>query len=163
MVSLQVEDLKGFTAGLFVGELFDEWLIREADIVTFNHFTIDGRIRRGYFSEEEIEEGKIGELSSWNKIKPFCYSLIKGKKLPESFHITLQLSPKQTEIFLNHGNMEIREEQIGGLYLNIRYENHRLSCVTGTSLKIFTLDKQLDFEWDESVRRFFKEKKIAFL
>ena len=47
MVALRMEDLKGFTAGLFMGELFDGWLVREAEIVTFNRFTIDGRIRRG--------------------------------------------------------------------------------------------------------------------
>ena len=47
MVALRMEDLKGFTAGLFMGELFDGWLVREAEIVTFNRFTIDGRIRQG--------------------------------------------------------------------------------------------------------------------
>ena len=49
MVALRMEDLKGFTAGLFMGELFDGWLVREAEIVTFNRFTIDGRIRQGYY------------------------------------------------------------------------------------------------------------------
>lgn len=100
MVALRMEDLKGFTAGLFMGELFDGWLVREAEIVTFNRFTIDGRIRQGYYSDWELEQNRIKDLSSWKMIKPFCYSLIKGKKLPESFHITLQLPPAQTEDFL---------------------------------------------------------------
>ena len=51
---------------------------------------------------------------------------------------------------------------MAGLYLNIRYENGVLSCITGTSLKIFTLDKRLEYEWDETVRRYFKKKQVPF-
>ena len=48
MIALKIEDLKTITAQLFMGETFDYWLVREANIVTFNSFTIDGRIRQGY-------------------------------------------------------------------------------------------------------------------
>ena len=149
MVALRMEDLKGFTAGLFMGELFDGWLVREAEIVTFNRFTIDGRIRQGYYSDWELEQNRIEDLSS-------------GKKLPESFYITLQLPPAQTEDFLKKANLEFTADQVAGLYLNIRYENGVLSCITGTSLKIFTLDKRLEYEWDETVRQYFKKKQVPF-
>ena len=43
MIALRIEEQKKFTSGLFIGELFDQFLLREADIVTFNRFTIDGR------------------------------------------------------------------------------------------------------------------------
>lgn len=56
MIALKIEDLKTFTAQLFMGETFDHWLVREANIVTFNSFTIDGRIRQGYYSDEELEK-----------------------------------------------------------------------------------------------------------
>lgn len=79
MIALRIEEQKKFTSGLFIGELFDQFLLREADIVTFNRFTIDGRVRRGYYTGEEQEEGKIGEFSSWRTIKPVCFSLIRGK------------------------------------------------------------------------------------
>ena len=78
MVALKMEDLKHFTAGLFVGDVFDGWLVREVNIVTFNTFAIDGRIRQGYYSERELEENKIEELSTWKVLKPICYMLIKG-------------------------------------------------------------------------------------
>ena len=55
MIALKIEDLKTFTAQLFMGETFDHWLVREVNIVTFNSFTIDGRIRQGYYSDEELE------------------------------------------------------------------------------------------------------------
>ena len=55
MIALRIEDIRQFTAKLFVGETFDHFLIKEAEIVTFNVFTIDGHIRQGYYSEEELE------------------------------------------------------------------------------------------------------------
>lgn len=163
MVALRMEDLKHFTAGLFVGDIFDSWLVREATIVTFNAFHIDGRIRQGYYSDWELEENKIEELSSWKALKPFCYSLIKGKKLPESFQITLQLPPDEVEEFLRNAQLEFTVDQIAGLYINVRYENKVLHCVTGTSLHIFTLDKQIDYEWDEAARLYFKDRKLPFV
>ena len=35
MVALRIAEQKTFTAGLFLGELFDGFLVREANIVTF--------------------------------------------------------------------------------------------------------------------------------
>lgn len=52
MVALKIEELKDFTRKLFVEEVFDWWMMREAVITTFNMFTIDGRIRKGYFMEQ---------------------------------------------------------------------------------------------------------------
>ena len=55
MVALKVEEQKAFTEGLFIGEIFDKFLVREAEIVTWNRFSIDGKIRQGYFSEEGLD------------------------------------------------------------------------------------------------------------
>lgn len=32
MIALRIEEQKKFTSGLFIGELFDQFLLREADI-----------------------------------------------------------------------------------------------------------------------------------
>ena len=42
-------------------------------------------------------------------------------------------------------------QDIGGLYLNIVFENGKLNCITGTSLNIFTMDKTLERVWDKRV------------
>ncbi len=160
MVALKVEDMKQFTSGLFIGSMFDQFLVREADIVTFNAFHMDGRVRPGYYTEEEMAEREIGEYSAWEVMKPVCFSLIKGKRLPGSFHIVLQLTKKQVERFLADRKLAVREEQVSGMYLNIRYENGELYCVTGTSVNFFTLDKSLDEEWDEAVKLFFRKNGI---
>ena len=147
MVALKIEELKDFTRKLFVEEVFDWWMMREAVITTFNMFTIDGRIRKGYFMEQELEEKGIGELSPWKLVRPVCFSLIKGKRLPESFRITLQLPGARVEQFLQSVQPDFKAEQVSGLYLNIRYEEQKLYCVTGTSLNVFTLDKKIEQEW----------------
>ena len=83
MTALKVEDIRQFTSSLFIGNVFDRFLMREAQIVTFNTFQIDGHIRKEYYTDQEIQEGHIGELSAWEAIKPVCYGLIKGKVMPE--------------------------------------------------------------------------------
>lgn len=47
VIALKIEDLKTFTAQLFMGRPLIYWAGAEANIVTFNSFTIDGRIRPG--------------------------------------------------------------------------------------------------------------------
>ena len=110
-----------------------------------------------------METNRIEELSSWKTLRPFCYSLIRGRKLPESFQITLQLSPEENEKFIRRVKPDLSADQVAALYLNIRYENHAAACVTGTSLKIFMLDKQIEQEWDETVRRYFKKLQIPYV
>lgn len=162
MVALKIDDIKGFTKKLFIGDTFDVFLVREATVVTFNTFSIDGHIRQGYYTEQELEENQIEELSSWSVIKPICFSLIKGKKLPGSFQITLQLSPEQVEQFLVHSQVGLTAAQVNGICINIRYEDNTLYCVSGTSLNIFTLDKAIDIEWDEALRLFLRQNEIFY-
>ena len=56
----------------------------------------------------------------------------------------------------------IYPDQVGGLYINIQYENHEMICVTGTSMKQFTLDRTLENEWDENVKKFLKKNGVVF-
>ena len=150
MVAYQVEELKAFTQKLFLGGEFDDFLVKEVNIVTFNHITIDGRIRHGFYTEEERQALGLGEFSSWKLLRPVCFSLIKGRRLPESFRIDFQAGPERVEAFLKERQiLSVSKEQITGLYLHIRYEEGKLSCVTGMSLSFFTLDKGIEKEWDQ--------------
>lgn len=162
MIALKIEDLKAFTKQLFIGDTFDTFLVREANIVTFNSFSIDGKVRTGYYSEEELEQERIERFSAWRVLRPFCFSLIKGSKLPESFMIVFQPAPDVTERFLADKGIPYPAGEVNGLYMNIRYEEQNLTCITGTSVNQFTLDKTLDREWDEAVRQFLKKKGIIF-
>lgn len=162
MVALQTDELKEFTRQLFIGDTFDHFLVREVKIVTFNSFQIDGRIRPGYYSSDEAQVRRLEDFSAWSALRPFCFSLIKGRHLPESFHIVLQLSDSEKEAFVSGRASGFAPSEVNGLYLNIRYEDRALTCITGTSVSRFTLDRSLEQEWDGAVKEFLKKKGLAF-
>lgn len=64
----------------------------------------------------------------------------------------LQLPAGQVERFASGNGVEAG--QIQGMYLNIRYEDGALYCITGLSLGFFTLDKTLEDLWDRSAEEF---------
>lgn len=55
MIGLQLPDLKTSTAHIFTRPSLDYFLLKEAIIVTSNTYTIDGAVKKDYFSEEELE------------------------------------------------------------------------------------------------------------
>ena len=88
--------------------------------------------------------------------------MIRGKRTPLNFKIVFQLSASNVEKLLMQSCVPLKAEDIDGLYLNCQFDGKQLLCTTGTSLKIFTLDKQLDRVWDEMIRKFFRKNQIAF-
>lgn len=161
MLALRVEDQKAFTSALFLGERFDSFLVREAAFVTFNRFEIDGHVRSGYYSEDERLENGMEEYSAWKQLRPFCYSLIRGKRLPETFRIVFLLPKAAKERFVLAHAPSLAPDTVGGLYLNVQYEKQELTCITGTSMTVFTTDRSLEHEWDEAVRGFLRKNGIA--
>ena len=51
---------------------------------------------------------------------------------------------------------------VTGLYMHMKYDNGSLDIITGTGVKIFTMDKTLDKEWDEMTKKFLKHHGILF-
>ena len=154
MITDIITDVKTFTSALFVGNTFDDFLVSDVSITTYNTFNIDGHIKKAFYSNEEYEEMGSPSLSKWSSLKPFCFSIIKGKKLPLSFKIIFCLSKEATISFLNENELDYTLENINGLFLNIKFENNELSYVTGTSLNIFTLDKSLEQAFDSYISKF---------
>ena len=132
----------------------------EAEEVLDAYKNKDGIYELQSVTEEEREENNIEEFSTWKTLRPFCFSLIKGKKLPGSFRIVLQLPKAGTDKFAARTGAGIDGNQIVGLYLNIRYDNGEMYCITGTSLNFFTMDKTLDLEWDKAVKQFLQSHEI---
>ncbi len=162
MIAIRIEDIREFTRQLFTGETFCRFLVQEARFVTFSAFSVDGRLRQEYYTEEELEEAQMEEYASWAMLRPFALQLVRGKKLPQSFFIVLRLPPAGVRRFLAEKIPSARDGLVSGLFLNIRYENRRLLCVAGASLTQFTPDKAIEHAWDDAVRAFFKKTGIAF-
>ena len=166
MIALQIQDIKNFMSKLLLSQTFDNFLLVEGTITTYNTFRIDGRIHKDFFSEEEIEERGLNnrEFSLWKEVKPFCLELIKGKKTPLGFKFTFQLSKENTlKLLTSSGITSLQPENVSGLLINIRFDSNGLSCITATNLNLFTLDKSLEHAWDDMVKRFLKQQEISFL
>ena len=154
MLAEQIKDVKKFMTLLLIKDTFDEFLVNEVTITTYNTFRIDGHINRDFYSEDEFNELKDQHLSYWSKIRPICYSLIKGNKTPLYFKIIYALNREQITNIVQQNNISINESDINELFFNIKYENGLLTLTTGCSLKIFTLDKSLENAFDKYILNF---------
>lgn len=166
MTALQIKITKNFMNALLASEQFDEFLVEEAVVTTFNTFHIDGHIIRDFFSSEEISEleakGGLPEFSVWRDIRPICFQLIKGKKIPVSFRVILQApKPLVTELASND-ECEVAADLIRSLVLNIRYDSGRVSCITGSSFNTFIMDKSAERVWDSYVRGLFSKMGLDY-
>lgn len=166
MIALQIQDVKGFMSKLLLSQTFDNFLLVEGSITTYNTFRIDGRLQKDFFTAEEVEEKNLTHrtFSLWKEVRPFCLELIRGKKTPLGFRFTFQLSEENTrKLFSASGITSLTPENVSGLLFNIRYDHNGLTCITAANLNLFTLDKSLEHAWDDMVKRFLKQQEISFL
>ena len=164
-INIPSANIKSFMNSLLVGDTFDKFLLEEASITTFNTFTIDGHLQKDFYSEDELTTLPDSSLSTWVNIKPICFNLIKGSKLPLRFKIVLKASSSYTEKLLSENPCGLSLKDVGGLYINIRYDSkHGLSgeevntaaldCISMASLNIFSMDKTLEKAWDEVCEKY---------
>ncbi len=162
MISLNMIEVKVFMSKLLAGNTFDTFLLREMELQTFTGFTITGQLNEGFFSKEEIELREEQKAVTWGEVRQIAFSMIKGNKTPLSLKIVFQLPTKQCENLLSSIGGGFRLEEIGGCYINIRFEKGELRVITGTAMKTFTMDKTLEQEWDRMVKDILKEQGILF-
>lgn len=159
MISLQIKDVKSFMNKLLLSDYFDAFYVSEATFVTFSTFHINGTLKKDYYTPEELQEQHMEEqeCACWRQIRPFCLELIKGKHTPLECKIVFRLSPSNTEKLLKQSDILLTPNDINGLFLNIHFQTGSLTCITGTSLRIFTLDKTLDTVWDSMVQKYLSQ------
>ena len=162
MSALTVRSLKAFMNSLLIADTFDCFQVSEATITTFTTFSIDGILHPDFYGSDRSEEiqtsGRIQVL--WKEIKPYCFSVIKGKHTPLSFKFVLQLPKKETLDLIEKSGLPIKGDDLFGLYVNCQYNGDTLTLTTGTSLRVFTLDKSLDHAWDQKLKSFLSSQNI---
>ncbi len=146
---------------LLASESFDSFLLEEAAVTTFNTFHIDGRIVKGFYTAEELEDIHQ-EFSSWKNVRPICFGLIKGKKTPVSLKVVFHAPGELTEKITASPECGVAANLVSALALNIRYENGHVLCVTGSAYTTFIRDKSAEKLWDAYVRRLFDGLNIDF-
>ena len=163
MIALSIIDVKDFMNQLLIGEVFDRSFLVEASVTTFNTFTIDGRLQQDFFDTDTVAMHKSNsiEYSLWRDVKPYCFSVIRGRRTPLNFRIVLQLSHKQTQQILNPSFPDGSVPDCR-FCLNLQYRNDSLLCTTGVSYTSFCLDKRPEHLWDEIIRKFLSGQHIAF-
>ncbi|MGN0152053.1 MAG: DUF5721 family protein [Wujia sp.] len=159
MKNYQIEEIRDFMNALLVQSRYDSFYLFEARIRTNLDYYINGKINIDYYDSEERKEyeasGELTEYISWHQIKHTIYDLIKGKRLPVSFKIILMFNRENITRLVEMNNLPVRSEDVGALFMNIYFENGELTVTTGTSLKIFSLDKTLEHLWDETVEKYY--------
>jgi hypothetical protein len=164
MKAFKIIDIKDFMNKLLLGEIFDSFWVTEATITTFCTFSIDGTLHSDFFDTDNkkiLEDSGIHH-ASWKYLRPFCYSVIRGKQTPLSFKIVFQLpAPQAVSLIQKHG-LTISPELVKGFFLNLQYKNRELTCITGTSMKTFLIDRSAEQLWDSLLPDFLHIQKIPF-
>ncbi|MEY8516270.1 DUF5721 family protein [Lachnospiraceae bacterium 29-84] len=163
MIALSILNIKEFMNALLCTSTFDSFLLVEGSITTFMTFQLDGHSNAGFFSPEDdafpaVQEGYV----PFSLVRPACYSLIKGKRTPASFHFVFLLSSQNKTRTVESIHAGLSPEDVAGMYLNLKYQNQQLLCTTGISCRVFTMDKSLEHGWDDMVKLFLKKHQIAF-
>lgn len=161
MIALNIIDIRKFMSAFLIGSLFDDYSLIEAQITTFCTFSIDGRLEKefgkeaGPFPEEDAGEAVSGpvEYVRWEQVRERCFSVIRGKNTPLFFKFVFFYPKEKLGAFLQRSGVPLKEEQLAGLCLNLRFDSSGLILTTGTSLKFFTPDRSADHAWDEYVRQ----------
>lgn len=164
MLALKINTNKTFMHKLLIGDTFDVFSLSEASITTFNQFHIDGKLHMDFFDTDTSQQLAENEsiYSSWKDIKPYCYSVIRGKLPPLQFKFIMQLSPHQINSLSDNNKFSVAGQEISDLFLNIQYKNNELLCTTGVFSQIFTFDKTFETLWDNIILDFFTLHQIDF-
>lgn len=164
MQSYQIQDVRSFMHKLLIADTFDTFLLSEAAVTTFASFHVDGSFHKDYFGTDETEQlpAEQSGYTLWKRLRPFFFELMKGKNTPLQFRIVFRLAPHNVEALLRQSGLSLCPSDIDGLFLNVSYDGSHLNCVSGTSLRVFTLDKSLEHAWDHMLEKFFRKKEIPF-
>lgn len=158
---MQVEEVKDFMGKLLAGEVFDNFLLVEMDVVHYASVHLSGRRNRAWYDDAEWEALKETEYMTWREMRPAAYQIIRGHRTPLSMKGVLMLSKENTARILEKNKLSFSVEEVGGLFLNIRFEGGKLQLVTGVSLKGFVPDKSLERQWDQDMQVFLRHHEIA--
>lgn len=162
MLSLTIKDLKQFMNKLLISDTFDNMCLSEAYICTGCSFTIDGKLNTQFYSEDELDTMPSSKYSSWKSIKPFAFSIIKGKKVPELLKITFVLPETFVAKLILEHDLNFDPDCVNGLFLNVRYHDGSVTMTTASSLSTFTLDRSLDEAFEKYILSFLSDADISY-
>lgn len=165
MIALKIHDTEKMIHALLDSPSFDSFGLQEAVVTKAASLLIEGRIHPEYYTAQDYEDDpQLRELTfiSWAKIRPVISSYMKGDHAPLSYKIVMQAPIAYQKKLLGDPSFTDSPENVQALILTFRFQGGELTCLTGTSMKTFSLDKSLDALWDHAVQRSLANMQIAF-
>ena len=170
MRSFEITEVKKFMAALLTDTVFDNFLVTELKMSGAAAWEFDGHRNKEFYDDDEFIALPEKEFVLWSEVRGIVFNMIKGSKQPLLLTITFKLGAKNTERTVMDCGTRIPPENVGGIYLNLRFERENqarqagqrgasgiLQVVTGTSLKSFYMDRSLDNAWDDYAEKFLKK------
>ena len=161
MIALKITDVRRLMAHLLTRPTFDRYLLSEGQVTTFCTFLIEGNWQRSFMDPDETDPATDIPFTPWEHVRPYCLSLIKGKRTPLSFKFVFIFPREDLPAFLAKNELTPPADSIYGLYLNFSFRDGALLATTGTSIKTFSLDRSLDAAWDAFVLDFLRSEGIT--
>ncbi|MCR4955495.1 MAG: DUF5721 family protein [Lachnospiraceae bacterium] len=143
MIALQFEEIKPFMNKLLADTMFHNFILSGATIVNGVSYTVEGH-------------------TVFSKVQPVLFSMVKGSETPSYMKMVFSLSPENIKSTLASIHSELLPEEIGGMFINITFQDGKLFATTGVSYAIFTKDHALEGEWDRLVKLFFTKNNLFF-
>ena len=158
MIAFKIVDVKDFMNKLFIGEVFDNFLLVFFEMNAIVKLTIDGTRNEAWIEDEDKE---LGRYVSWKELRSKVFLLVKGDRVPQAIKIVFRLSETNTEKVTAKLGINNAVEKDYGLFFNLKFENNEVNIVTGVSVTDFLISKELGNLWDEDLIKFLKYYQIA--
>lgn len=174
MIELRIRNLPAFMGKLFSGECFDSFLLEQGEIRAAVTWSVNGRIHPEFYgtTREITDPGatvpaeRPGAAATpflpWSDARPILRDMIKGKRAPLGFALTLQLKPEYVAATLKVPAEEAAACPVSSLKINVRYDGGKAGIITGVGYRSFTMDKSFEAQWDKVFQKFLSGKDIAF-
>ena len=165
MIAIKILKQKDFMAKLLTSDIFDNYLVNELTIETYNTFHIDGKINKAFYDNNSTDEDDssktLDNYSTWSTLRPICLDLIKGKRTPLGFKFIFYLKEDSKTKIINSADSDLLPEQVN-LGLNVKFTGSEMQITTGCAYNIFTLEKEIEKKWDEYIPRFLDNSNIEY-
>ncbi len=164
MKAFKIKDQNQFMNRLLKSDLFDRFLIAEAQVRGAAEYHVDGHINQAFFEEDEaaaLTEGGA-EYLPFSYVRAACYGLIRGRHAPLYMKFVFLLSPESAAKTIASADTGFSPEDVGGIFINLTFRDGSMVLTTGVSYRAFTPDHSLDSAWDSMVARFLDKRGIAY-
>lgn len=120
--------------------------------------TVSGNKPNPDSSEEKKEKPSF---VTWKSVRPFCFSIVKGKHTPLAFKFVFYFPDNYVPAFCQRYQVPFDPNDAPGLCLNLKFDSTGLFLTTGISRRTFSLDRSADEAWDKYVEDRLKKIGIA--